>query len=286
MGKTLLIYQNNGSIGNIYYSELKNDRWGDLIKFPAPINSMANETHASFSMDGNTIFFSSDRMGGFGGKDLYKVTKLPSGEWGTVVNLGPGINTKYDEESPYIHPNGKTLYFSSEGHKSMGGFDIFAAQLDSSGIWNNVTNIGYPINTPFDDLFFAPTIDEQRVYYASKRNDGFGGSDLYLIEFPDDNPNSLTLVGGFLFTPEGDPAQDAKITIIDKKDGKIEGVYRPSPTTGKYIFIIPADTEYKMEVNTNGYKSIINNFTVPSGNAFARKGHTFFLDPIVLEKDK
>ncbi len=285
-GKTLLIYQNNGSIGNIYYSELKNDKWGDLIKFPAPINSMANETHASFSMDGNTIFFSSDRMGGFGGKDLYKVTKLPTGEWGTVINLGPGINTEYDEESPYIHPNGKTLYFSSEGHKSMGGFDIFAGQLDSSGIWNNVTNIGYPINTPFDDLFFSPTIDEQRVYYASKRNDGFGGSDIYLIEFPDDNPNSLTLVGGFLFTPEGDPAQDAKITIIDKKDGKIEGIYRPSSTTGKYIFIIPADTEYKMEVNTNGYKSIINNFTVPSGNAFARKEHTFFLDPIVLEEDK
>ncbi len=285
-GKTLLFYQNDGSIGNIYYSELKNDKWGELIKFPAPINSMANETHASFSMDGNTIFFSSDRMGGFGGKDIYKVSKLPTGEWGKVMNLGPGINTEFDEESPNIHPNGKTLYFSSEGHKSIGGFDIFTASMDSTGIWDNVKNIGFPINTPFDDLFFSPTIDEQRVYYASKRADGFGGSDIYMIEFPDENVNSLTLVGGFLFTPEGDPAESAKVTLINKKDGHIEGVYRPSSYTGKYVFIVPSDTDYKMEVNMEGFKTVINDFNIPAGNSYIRKEHTFFLDPIVLEKDE
>ncbi len=285
-GKTLLFYQNRGSIGNIYYSELKNDKWGELIPFPAPINSMANESHASFSMDGNTLFFSSDRNGGFGGKDIYKVSKLPNGEWGKVINLGAGINTEYDEESPNIHPNGKTLYFSSEGHKSIGGFDIFTASVDTTGIWNNVKNIGFPINTPYDDLFFAPTIDEQRVYYASKRNDGYGRSDLYMIEFPSDNVNSLTLVGGFIFTPEGDPAVKARITLINKKDGHIEGYYRPSPNTGKYIFIVPSDTDYKMEINMKGYKSVLNTFNIPAGNSYIRKEHTFFLDPIVMEIDE
>ncbi|MCW3805015.1 tetratricopeptide repeat protein [Plebeiibacterium marinum] len=285
-GKTLLFYQNDGAIGNIYTSTLKNDKWGELEKLPAPINSMANETHASFSLDGNTIFFSSDRIGGFGGKDLYKSTKLPNGEWGKVVNLGSGINTELDEESPYIHPNGKTLYFSSESHNSMGGFDIFSASTDSSGVWDNVTNIGYPINTPFDDLFFAPTVNEQRVYYASKRNDSFGGSDLYLLEFPDNAPNALTVVGGFIFNQDGDPAADAHISIINKKTGNKEGVYRPSQSNGKYIVIIPADTDYLMEIKMKGYKTILKDFNIPSGNAFARKGHTFYLDPILLEKDQ
>lgn len=284
-GNILLIYQNDGAVGNIYTSVLKHDKWGELEKMPAPINSIANETHASFSMDNNTLYFTSDRAGGYGGKDIYKVSKLPNGEWGKEMNLGPQINTAYDEESPYLHPNEKTLYFSSEGHESIGGFDIFKASLDSSGLWNEVTNIGYPINTTYDDLFYAPTADEQRVYYASKRNDGYGGSDIYLIEFPDDSPSSLTVVGGYIFTKDGNPAADATIYITNKKTGKKEGVYRPSPLYGKYIFIIPADNTYQMELKMDGYKTVLNSFIIPPGRSYARKGSTFFLDPIVLEPD-
>ena len=121
-------------------SKIKNDKWGALEKLPSPISSMANETHASFSMDGNTLFFTSDRIGGLGGKDIYKVSKLPNGEWGKAQNLGEGVNTEFNEESPYIHPGQGALYFSSEGHKSMGGFDIFKSTPDSSGQWSNVKN--------------------------------------------------------------------------------------------------------------------------------------------------
>lgn len=284
-GGTLLLYQNDGSIGNIYSSSIKNYKWGELEKLPAPINTMYNETHASFSMDGNTIFFSSDRAGGYGGKDIYSVSKLPGGEWGEVRNLGPGINTELDEEGPYIHPNGNKLYFSSEAHQSMGGFDIFVARKDSTGEWNHVKNVGYPINTPFDDLFYAPTLDEQRVYYASKREDGYGGSDIYLLEFPGDHPNSLAVVGGFVYSEGETPAEGALITVYNIKTGEKEGVYRPSVLNGKYICIIPADGNYRMEINLDGYKTFIKDFVVPDGNAFARRKYTFYLDPIVLEKE-
>ncbi len=283
-GSTLLIYQSDGGIGNIYTSNFKNDKWGELEKLPSPINTMSNETHASFSMDGNTLFFTSDRPGGVGGKDIYTVTKLPNGSWGKVRNLGPEINTVLDEESPYIHPNGRTLYFSSEAHKSMGGYDIFKASIDSTGGFGNVQNIGYPINTPFDDLFYAPTIDEQRVYYASRREEGFGGTDIYRIEFPSDHPNALTVVGGFLFGPDGEPAANAKITVTSKT-GELQGVYRPSPINGKYIFIIPSGEDYTMEIEMQGHITVLKDFTIPSGRSFARQKHTFYLDPLVLKLD-
>lgn len=267
-GSTLLVYQNDGIVGNIYTSEMKNDKWGELTKLPSPINSMANETHASFSMDGNTLFFTSDRNGGFGGKDIYKVTKLPNGEWGKVQNLGAKVNTELDEESPYIHPKGNVLYFSSEGHNSMGGYDIFRASVDEENNWRNVSNVGYPINTPFDDLFYAPTMDEQRVYYASKRDEGFGGSDIYLIEFKSDHPDALTVAGGYVFTPEGNPAIDTKILLYDGKTKEKIGIYRPSPSTGKYIFIVPSGKSYSMEVETEGFKTVLKDFKVPIRRAF------------------
>ena len=283
-GNTLLVYQNDGIVGNIYTSQMKNDKWGELEKLPSPINTMANETHASFSMDGKTLYFSSDRIGGFGGKDIYKVSRLPNGEWGKVQNLGPKINTELDEESPYIHPKGGVLYFSSEGHKSIGGYDIFKASSNEDGAWGQVENVGYPINTPYDDIFYAPTIDEQRVYYASKREVGYGGSDIYLIEFAGDHPNALGVVGGFVFTPEGDPAVGAKITVRDKNNGEIVGVYRPSPDNGKYIFIVPAGMDYGMEIAIDGYETVNKDFKVSSRRSFARSKYTFYLDPIVLKK--
>ncbi len=283
-GSTLLIYQSEGGVGNIYTSNFKNDKWGELEKLPAPINTMANETHASFSMDGNTLYFTSDRSGGLGGKDIYTVTKLPNGSWGKERNMGPEINTELDEESPYIHPNGKTLYFSSEGHQSMGGYDIFKAKIDSAGNFGNVKNIGYPINTPFDDLFYAPTIDEQRVYYASRRAEGMGGTDIYMIAFPSDHPNALTVVGGFLFDQDGEPAANAKITV-SSKTGELQGVYRPSPMNGKYIFIIPSGGDYTMEIEMQGYKTVLKDFAIPTGKSFARRKHTFYLDPLVLKLD-
>ncbi len=285
-GSALLVYQNDGADGNIYMSKKEPDGWSLLEPLPEPINTLANETHASFTLDGNTIYFSSDRQGGFGGKDIYKVSKLPDGEWGKVQNLGAGINTIYDEESPYIHPTKNKLYFSSEGHNSMGGYDIFVASQDSSGVWGNVKNVGYPVNTPFDDIFYMPTLDEQRVYYASKRRDiCYGGSDIYMLEFPSNHINSLSVVSGFLYVEDNRPANGAVISLINKETMKEEGVYRPYFDSGKYLMIVPADSKYQMVIKMQGYKTIIKDFNIANGKTYARQGHALYLDPIIMEKN-
>ncbi len=283
-GRTLILYKNIGDAGNLYYSEFKNDEWGEITKFPEPINSGFRETHASLSLDGNTIYFSSDRPGGFGGKDIYVSRKLPDGNWGEVVNLGPDVNTALDEDSPFVQANDSVLYFSSEAHNSMGGFDIFKATIDENNEWGQVSNIGNPINTPFDDIFYNPTVDGQRVYYASKRGDGYGGTDIYLIEYPDEHENSLTVVAGYIYLKAEDPAVDAKITLLNKSNNSLEGSYRVNPNTGKYILILPANEKFSMVIETEGYKSVRKSIKVPGGRSYSRRGYSYYLDPITLKK--
>ncbi|WP_282039039.1 hypothetical protein [Saccharicrinis aurantiacus] len=282
-GKTLVLYRSNGGVGDLYYSNYKNRKWQEPIKFPAPINSLYAETHAAFSFNGDTIYYTSDRPGGFGGMDIYMSIKLPDGNWGKAINLGPRINTAYDESSPFIDDTNHTLYFSSEGHNSMGGYDIFKAHSDDDNKWVSVENIGYPINTPYDDLFYCPTADEHRVYYASKRKEGFGGSDIYLIEYPDKHTNSLTTVGGFIYTDKKKPAEQANIILVDNSDEEKEEPYRVNPNTGKYVLILPANKDYTMYVECDGFKPVEKQVIVPGGKAFKSKGFTFYIDPIVLE---
>jgi Tol biopolymer transport system component len=142
------------------------------IKLPQNINTSGWEPSASFSSDEKMLFFTSDREGGKGGTDIYSIKKLPNGEWALPQNLGEAINTPYDEDSPYLHPDGKTLYFSSNGHNTMGGFDIFTSKWDEeTQKWSVPENVGYPINTPHDDLHFSWSADGRRVYFSSIRPD-------------------------------------------------------------------------------------------------------------------
>lgn len=284
-GRTLLAYRNNGGSGDLYISVFDEEGWGKLNKLPKPVNSTYNETHGTFSDNGNTIYFTSDRPNGFGGKDIYVARKLPSGEWGKPRNLGNKINTPEDEDSPFIHSDGKTLYFASEGHTSIGGFDVFYSTVNDSNQWSVPINVGYPINTPDDDLFYIPTADGQRVYYASKRKGGFGRSDIYIIEFPESDPRSLAVVAGFLFTPNGAPAANATIKIEKYGSGEIVGIYRPNPISGKYIIILPTEIEYTMDVSLKGYKSVIQKLNIQSRGEFGSRKKVLFMDPIVLEQE-
>ena len=147
-------------------------------------DSQANETHASLSPDKSTLFFTSDREGGYGGKDIYMIKKDEHGNWGEARNLGPQVNTPFDEETAMLHPDGNTLYFASEGHNGMGQLDVFYTQMNPDSTWTSPSNMGYPINTPEDDFFFLPTIDKNKAYYASTHFSGnMGGSDLYRNNF-------------------------------------------------------------------------------------------------------
>jgi len=284
-GRNLLVYRNDGISGDLYISVFGNDGWSKLEKLPKPINSTYNETHGTFADEGRTIYFVSDRPGGFGGKDIYVSRKLPTGEWGKPRNLGSVVNTPEDEDSPFMHSDGRTLYFASEGHNSMGGYDVFYSVVNDSDVWLEPVNVGYPINTPDDDIFYVPTADGQRVYYASKRKGGFGRSDIYIIDFPDTDPRSLAVVAGYIFSDDGDPVADATIMIKKKMSDEVVGVYRPNPKTGKYIIILPVDEEYNMYVESDGFKSEKIDIKVPVREEFITHKRVLFLDPVVLEKE-
>ena len=186
-GKQLYLYKDgdNGD-GNIYLSELQgDDTWSEPVPLNNNINSSYTENSVSISPDGTTLFFTSDRPGSYGGYDIYRCEKDRRGEWGKVTNLGQVINTPYNEEGVFIGHDGKTLYFSSRGHKGMGGYDIFKSTYDEEKqAWGEPVNLGYPINTPDDDIYFVTTKDETSGYYATVRNDGVGYLDLYKVEIP------------------------------------------------------------------------------------------------------
>jgi outer membrane protein OmpA-like peptidoglycan-associated protein len=188
-GNTLFIYRDEGK-GDIFFSERKGDKWTDPELLPGIINSTYPENSVSITEDEKTLYFASDRPGGLGGLDVYVCTKDAKGEWSKVKNLGPSINTEYDEEGPFISQDGKTLYFSSRGRKGMGGHDIFKSTLINAerGEWSDPENMGFPINTPDDDVYFVGTKDGKRGYYSSVREDGIGYSDIYRIEIPEEKP--------------------------------------------------------------------------------------------------
>lgn len=185
-GKTLYILKDDGG-GDIFQCNLQADgAWGPPVPLPGIINSSFEEKSISISKDGKTLYFSSNRPGGQGGIDLYKATKDGKGDWSNVKNLGPKINTEFDEEAPFIGYDMVTLYFSSKGHKNMGSYDIFRAVYDPpKNTWSDPENLGYPINTPDDDIFYITSSDGKRAYYSSVRDDGLGYTDIYIITTPE-----------------------------------------------------------------------------------------------------
>ena len=197
-GQQLLIYRDdNKKDGNIYISTLNGDVWSEPEKLGSTVNTKYRESHASLSADGKSLYLASARPGGYGGMDIYVVKKLPNGEWSEAQNLGPNVNTEYDEDGPFIHPDGVTLFFSSQGLTSMGGYDIFYTTVDNESKKCSVaTNMGYPINTTDDDVFYNPTPDGQHAYYSSYRNGGKGQNDLYLLTLPEGEEKKLTVMTG------------------------------------------------------------------------------------------
>ncbi|UII25666.1 OmpA family protein [Fulvivirga maritima] len=180
-GKTLYLYYERGG-GNIYAATKENNLWSEPERMTDKINSVFWETSASITADGKTIYFSSDRPGGIGGLDIYRTDLRENGEWSTPVNLGPTINTNFSEDSPYISPDGKTLYFGSNGHTGMGGNDIYYSRV-INGRYQEPVNMGYPINTVFNDNYFTISPDNKHGYYASSQPDGEGDADIYEIIF-------------------------------------------------------------------------------------------------------
>jgi outer membrane protein OmpA-like peptidoglycan-associated protein len=284
-GQQLFLYRDNKKgVGNIYVSKRKGNSWSNPEELPEPINSKNQETSACYSPDGNTIYFVSDRPNGQGGKDIYKSTKSKDGVWSNAENLGPIVNTIEEEDAVFLHPDGKTLYFSSTGHSTMGGYDVFKT-VYSKGRWSKPENIGYPVNTADDDVCFVLTASGDYGYYTSIKASGQGKRDIYKVSFIDQiNKPKLTLLKGLITDKKTGKPLEATIEIYDNDEDVLVGSFESNSATGKYMISLPAGRNYGISVKKKGYLFYSENFNIPKDAAFQVVKKDIKLDKLEVGK--
>lgn len=268
--QTLLIYKDfNG--GDIYFSTIEGNSWTSPQAMGSDINTANWETSACLSPDGNTLYYVSNRAGGMGGRDIWKCVKLPNGRWSMSVNLGAPINTIYDEESPFIHPSGNVFFFSSTGHKTIGGFDIFfSSRNEETNTWEEPLNIGYPINTTDDDVFYVTSPDGKRGYYSSSsRPEGYGEKDIYMVSLPERKEVALVLIKGFIIPAKGQALPSfLEISATNNETGVVAGVYKPLMRDGSFTIIIPPGSNYTLSYTNDGQEFFSEIIDVPASAAY------------------
>jgi tetratricopeptide (TPR) repeat protein len=282
-GQTLFIYRADGGDGNLYESKLVGELWSEPVLMGSDINTKAWETHGALSADGNTFYFISDRKGGFGGRDAYRVVRLPDGTWSKAQNLGNEVNTAYDEDGVFIHPNGRTLYFSSQGHNSMGGFDIFYTEQQDDGRWSLPQNLGYPLNTVDDDVFFITTADGRRGYFSSDQIGGYGEKDIYFVDLPSElESEGLTVLKGFIIPPPGESLPPSTILYVtDKSTGEVK-TYKPRQRDGVYVAILPPCKEYNLDYRVNDVTVHTEDIFVECESSYQEINKEIYLNPVSL----
>lgn len=253
-GMHLFTYKDSGDDhGDIYMSDMINGEWSYPQKLRGQVNSYSWEGSCSLSADGKQLYFSSERGGGYGGRDIYRATFLPDSTWGNVINLGDSINTALDDDAPFIHPDGVTLFYSSKGKNSMGDYDVFQARLNViDSTFGAPVNLGYPINTPDGDRFYVLSANSERGYYASGKSGGSGLEDIYTV-YPGyiGKKPSVYIVKGKITQDTSRIA--ATITVeMSNKDNRKFGTFTSNASTGNYLVSLPAGGSFKL---TYSYKS-------------------------------
>ncbi len=307
-GQTLFLYKyDQEKKGEIYISKLKGEQWSKPERFAEPINSDYHEKSISISGDEQTVYFVSTRPGGHGGRDIYKCEKNEEGEWGKAQNLGPTINTPYNEDGVFLHPSGQKLYFSSRAHNTMGGYDIFKSTKQDTG-WSEPENIGFPINTPDDDVFFVLSASGKLGYYASIRDGGYGENDLYKIKMPqqekmakmeskkkveteeDDDmslpgsstkpTNPLTILKGTITDAFTGDSLKAKVKVVDNEKDKVISTLNSNSETGRYLVTLPSGKNYGISIEKKGYAFHSENFDIPATQGYQEIIKNIELQPI------
>lgn len=283
-GNKIYLYNGNENGGDIMVSELKKGSWKSPKGISRRILTKDKETTIAFSPDGTEMFFVSNQDGTIGGMDLF-YSKLDEKEkWSEPINMGAAINTIYDEEGVYWHPKEDKVYFSSQGHNSMGGFDVFVIERDEEGMWSNPTNLGYPINSPNDDIFFKIDENGKQAYYSSVRDNGAGGKDIYKIIFlgeekemklktedillawnykPVENmfyhdpvelkvDTALFMVGLVTDSKTAEKIKLAKVEVIDLEESRVIATGL-TDTAGYYQVKIGKKKDYGVEVTAKDY---------------------------------
>lgn len=252
-GTELYIYRSNEYRGDLYVSNYKNGVWSKIRKLNGNINTKYWESHACISSDGKTLYFTSNRKGGYGGLDIYKSTRqsVNTDDWGVPQNLGRVINSPYNDDSPFITNDGKRLYFSSFGHETMGGYDIFYADQNADGSWSKPVNVGYPVNTTDDEVFFNPLNNGTVAYMAKFDPKGFGRYDIFRYELPNRAIRKY-LVSINMKLPQNALAAKVYLAMYDKNQG--DTVYRYIASTDTFSFeTIPGN--YQLFISCRGCKS-------------------------------
>jgi hypothetical protein len=266
-GQKLYIFRNVAlGGGDIFVSYLRGTEWSVPEKMKG-INTNYWEGSVCFSPDEKFVYFASERPNGLGGRDIWFAQRLPDGTYGGVKNLGSTINTPFDEDAPFITADGKTMFFSSTGHNSTGGYDIFRSDL-KNGKWGTPYNIGKPVNTNQDDKYYWVSADGQRGYYSSERKGGYGLQDIYLVE-PSifGKPSALIVLSGIVYFD--DKPVEAEIKIRSKHGRKdYYGTFSSNSASGEYLLNIPSGNEFELKYTYKGM-SIVENISTVTLDSFA-----------------
>ncbi len=292
-GQKLVSFNGKKSGGDLFISTLNGNKWSEPENMGKAINTKGHEPSATLSYDGKTIFFVSDREGGFGGHDIYISKINEKGKYETAVNAGAMINTEYDEEAVFMLPDGKTMYFSSRGHNSSGGYDIFKTTY-INGVWSKPENMGYPINSPDNDVFFQLAANGVHAYYSTANNGGLGGQDIYRITIlgPEKQPilqnednllasitapvsefkaekittngPKITVLKGIVIDDKTKAPLEASIELIDNTINEVIATFKSNSVTGKYLVSLPSGKNYGLAVKREGYLFHSENFDLPA----------------------
>ncbi len=264
--------------GDIYLSNLVGDKWSEPKKLGKNINSEFWEGSCSISADGQYLYFSSERPGGSGGRDIYVSKKMATGEWDVPSNLGTNINTPYNDDAPFIHPDGITLFFSSEGHNSIGGYDIFYS-IKKDNDWITPINMGYPLNTTSDDGFYVINAKGDKGYFSSNREsaEAKGESDLYSVApgLIGEKP-VLVLLKGVVYG-NCNSAIAAKIAVTKKSVNEAIGPFNSNAMTGKYLMALSPGQTYQFSVSAPGYNQVSEELNLTDLKKFVELKKNFYL---------
>jgi outer membrane protein OmpA-like peptidoglycan-associated protein len=248
---------------DLYYSERTGASWSDPVNMGDMINTSTWEAQPTISPDGRLLIFTSKREGGKGQSDLWYTEKTSSGRWSIPQNLGDSLNTELEESGPFIHPDGKTLYFSSTGHPGMGGKDIFYSKRKADGSWSKPVNIGYPINTKGEEMHLVVSANGLHGYFSSDRAGGFGQNDLYVFDlYETARPAPVTFLVGKVKDQKTGNGLNARFEIIDLLTGQTRAISNSDKQTGEFMVSLPTGSSYALNVSAPGYLFFSENYTL------------------------
>lgn len=253
---------------DLYISWKNGDRWTTPINMGAPVNGKYKESQPSLSADGKTIYFASNRPGGFGKFDIWESSTIGNNIWETPVNLGDNINTDEDELAPFIHYDNNTLYFTSEGHPGMGGSDLFISRRKDNGEWSKAQNLGYPVNTHYNEESLIVTADGNTGMFSSNMNGGYGQLDIYEFELaPSLKPQKTIFIKGIVFDAKTKEPLYSQIEIVPYDTPNVLTT-ESDKSSGEFLACLPPKQNYAFRVDKKGYMLYSENFLLPDSNIY------------------